>query len=41
MNLYNGVALAGSPAAKGRGPLVINNDTIHYARELQKMHTTL
>ena len=41
MNLYNGVALAGSPAAKGRGPLVVNNDTIHYARELQKMHTTL
>lgn len=41
MNLYNGVALAGNPAAKGRGPLVVINDTIHYARELQKMHTTL
>lgn len=41
MNLYNGVVLAGSPEAKGRGPLVVNNDTIHYARELQKMHTTL
>src|SRR6187402_1139333 len=39
MNLYNGVVLAGSPAAKGRGPLVLINDTIHYARELQKMHT--
>lgn len=40
MNLYNGVALAGSPAAKGRGPLVVINDAIHYGRELQKMHTT-
>jgi L-asparaginase len=40
INLYNGVALAGSPQAKGRGPLVVLNDTIHYAREAQKMHTT-
>jgi len=40
MNLYNAVVLAGSPAAKGRGPLVVINDVIHYARELQKMHTT-
>jgi L-asparaginase len=40
INLYNGVALAGSPVAKGRGPLVVLNDTIHYAREAQKMHTT-
>ena len=40
INLYNAVALAGSPEAKGRGPLVILNDTIHYARESQKMHTT-
>ena len=40
INLYNAVALAGSPEAKGRGPLVILNDTIHYAREAQKMHTT-
>ncbi|HEY5741554.1 MAG TPA: asparaginase, partial [Terrimicrobiaceae bacterium] len=39
-NLYNAVALAGSPEAKGRGPLVVLNDTIHYARELQKTHTT-
>jgi L-asparaginase len=40
INLYNGVALAGSPEAEGRGPLVVLNDTIHYAREAQKMHTT-
>jgi L-asparaginase len=40
INLYNGVALAGSPQAKGRGPLVVLNDTIHYAHEAQKMHTT-
>ena len=40
INLYNAVALAGSPEAKGRGPLIVLNDTIHYAREAQKMHTT-
>jgi L-asparaginase len=40
INLYNAVALAGNPAARGRGPLVVLNDTIHYAREAQKMHTT-
>jgi L-asparaginase len=40
INLYNAVALAASPQAKGRGPLVVLNDTIHYAREAQKMHTT-
>ena len=40
INLYNGVALAANPAARGRGPLVVLNDTIHYAREAQKTHTT-
>jgi L-asparaginase len=40
INLYNAVALAGRPEARGRGPLVVLNDTIHYAREAQKMHTT-
>jgi L-asparaginase len=40
INLYNAVALAGSKEAKGRGPMVVLNDTIHYARETQKMHTT-
>jgi len=40
INLYNAVALAGNPDARGRGPMVVINDTIHYARETQKMHTT-
>lgn len=40
INLYNGVALAANPEARGRGPLIVVNDTIHYAREVQKMHTT-
>jgi len=40
INLYNAVALAGHPAAKGRGPMVVLNDTVHYARESQKLHTT-
>jgi L-asparaginase len=40
INLYNAVALAGNPDARGRGPLVVLNDTIHYAREAQKMHST-
>src|SRR6187399_1553553 len=40
INLYNGVALAGNPDARGRGPLIVLNDTIHYARETQKTHTT-
>ncbi|HWD92203.1 MAG TPA: type II asparaginase [Verrucomicrobiae bacterium] len=39
-NLYNAVALAADPQATGRGPLVVLNDTIHYAREAQKTHTT-
>jgi L-asparaginase len=39
-NLYNAVALAADPQSAGRGPLVILNDTIHYAREAQKTHTT-
>ena len=39
-NLYNAVALAADPAARKRGPMVVLNDTIHYARETQKTHTT-
>ncbi len=36
-NLYNAVALAGHASARGRGPLVVMNEDIHYAREIQKM----
>ena len=39
-NLYNAVALAASPEAHGLGPLVVLNDQIHYAREVEKMNTT-
>jgi L-asparaginase len=39
-NLYNAVALAANPEAKGRGPLVVLNDEIHYAHEAQKTNTT-
>ena len=39
-NLYNAVALAANPDARGRGPLVMLNDSIHYARETEKTHTT-
>ena len=39
-NLYNAVALAASPQARGHGPLVIMDDEIHYAREAQKTNTT-
>ncbi|MBO9354286.1 type II asparaginase [Bordetella petrii] len=36
-NLYHAVALAGLPEARGRGPLVVMNEDIHYAREVQKI----
>ena len=39
-NLYNGVATAGSPGARGRGVLVVINDSIHYARNVVKTNTT-
>jgi L-asparaginase len=39
-NLYDAVALAANPEAKGRGPLVILNDEIQYAREAQKTNST-
>ena len=41
MNLYNGVAIAADPKAKGRGVLVVLNDKIHAARATStKMNTT-
>src|SRR6516164_9587218 len=39
-NLYNAVALAANPEARGLGPLVVLNDEIHFAREAQKMNST-
>ena len=40
MNLYNAVAVAAHPAARGRGVLVVANDEIHFAREVAKTNTT-
>lgn len=39
-NLYNAVAVATSPGARGRGVLVELNDEIHYARNVQKTNTS-
>jgi L-asparaginase len=39
-NIYNGVAVASDPRAKGRGTLVCLNDEIHYARNVVKTDTT-
>ncbi len=39
-NLYNAMSVAASPEARGRGVLVVANDTLHAARALQKTHTT-
>jgi L-asparaginase len=35
-NVFHAVALAGCAEARGRGPLVVMNEDIHYAREVQK-----
>ena len=40
LNLYNGVAVAADPRAKGRGVLVVMNDWIHAAHSLTKTSTT-
>jgi L-asparaginase len=39
-NIYNGVAVATSADARGKGALVVLNDTIHYARNVTKTDTT-
>jgi len=39
-NLFEAVSLALNPEAKGRGPLIVLNDEIHYAREAQKTNST-
>jgi L-asparaginase len=39
-NLYNAVAAAADPRARGRGVLVVINDKIHSARNVTKTNTT-
>lgn len=40
LNLFNAVALAADPQAKGKGVLVVMNETIHAARDTTKSHTS-
>jgi len=39
-NLYNAVAVAASPDSRGRGALIVVNDSIHLARNVSKTNTT-
>src|SRR5688572_24736971 len=40
LNLYNAIAVAADPNAKGRGVLLVMNDWIHSAQTLTKVSTT-
>jgi L-asparaginase len=40
LNIYNAVAIAGDPGARGRGVLVAVDDDIHSAHDVIKSHTT-
>jgi L-asparaginase len=40
LNMYNAVAIAASPLAKGYGVMVLMNDDIHSAHDVKKMITT-
>jgi L-asparaginase len=40
LNLFNAVAVAADPAARGRGAIVVLNDDLHSARDVTKSHTT-
>jgi L-asparaginase len=40
LNLYNAVAVAADPEARGRGAIVVMNDDLHSARDVTKSHTS-
>ena len=40
MNLYEAVSVATSPQARDRGALIVMNDRIYYARDVEKTNTT-